>query len=154
MQIQNRFYFYIIYLCVLLFTHSCKKYENPVPYTPVNVVIINIESDPRYSQLQFEGQSAWVQRPADCLGYNCNGIILYRYKQEYDYDDFIAYDATCTHEADSCSMIIDESFPDLLECPCCGSVFDMRYGYMLKGPAKYPLRELQCTYTNGDLRIE
>ncbi len=152
-RITRSYFIFCIILCVLPI-HSCDKNENPVPVTSIQVTIFDIESDPRYQNLRVEGGAALLQRPSDCLGYKCNGIVIYRLKREYSYDDFRAFDVTCTHEANTCAMQLEQGFGDLLTCPCCGSVFTMQYGYMMQGPAKYPLREYVCTYDNGNLRIE
>lgn len=150
----TRSYFVFCVILGLLYTQSCDKKENPVPSTALQVTIFDIESDPRYQELRVEGGSALLQRPSDCLGYKCNGVVIFRVKREYTYDDFRAFDVTCTHEANTCAMQLDTSFGDLLTCPCCGSIFTMQYGYMMQGPAKYPLREYVCTFDNGNLRIE
>lgn len=146
-------YFFLIPIFLIISVISCNKRENPVPITSVNVTIFDIESDPLYTELRVSGNSALLIKPSECLGYHCNGIIIFRYKTEGNVDDFRAFDVTCTKEADSCAMEIDHAFADLLTCPCCGSVFTMQDGYMIQGPAKYPLREYQCDFMNGDLRI-
>jgi len=144
---------YFLLLLSLFAFFSCNKEKNPVPVTTVNTTVFEIESDPRYNDLLITYNSAYLQKNWDCLGYNCNGIVLFRNKVERGYDDFKAFDRTCTNEAHSCAMEIDEAFPDLLVCPCCGSVFNMIGGYMQQGPAKFPLREFQCDFYDGDLRI-
>jgi nitrite reductase/ring-hydroxylating ferredoxin subunit len=145
-------YFFILNIFLLSGTLSCNKERNLVPVTSINITVFDVESDPRYSNLRIRGNSIKLISP-DCLGYNCNGVILFRLKNEQAYDDYKAYDLTCTFEANSCAMEIDTSFSDLLTCPCCGSVFNLEGGYMEKGPARFPLREFQCDFFEGDLRI-
>ncbi len=143
-------YFFVFFNILFLF--SCKKEQNPVPFTSVNIHIFNIESDPQYSALRSPLNSVYVSS-SNCVGYNCNGVVVFRAKVEGGHDDYKAFDRTCTHEADTCAMEIDSAFPDLLVCPCCGSVFSMIGGYMQQGPAKHPLREYNCDFYDGDLYI-
>lgn len=143
---------YIISTLLLVIT-SCGKHENPVPVTSISYSIINIDADPRYESVWSINGSTYIESGAMCVGYNCNGVVLYRVKHENTVDDFRAFDRTCTYEANACSMEIDPHFPDILRCPCCGSEFNMNGGYIEKGPAEYPLREFPCDYYNGDLRL-
>ncbi|MDR1762164.1 MAG: hypothetical protein LBR55_06915 [Bacteroidales bacterium] len=141
-----------ILLSLVLF-FSCKKDKNPVPLTYPNLTIQNIEIDAQYHQLRLMGQSVYIKRSALCLGYNCNGIIIYRYKTDYDYDDFRVFDATCPYDLGNQILTIDKAFPDLAECKKCGSIFSMYGDYMLQGPARYPLRMLRSSFIEGDLHI-
>lgn len=150
---MKSFYFIHIFLSFVILLTACRKEENPVPKTPINVLIYSIESNPIYSDLRIEGNAAIVVKPNECLGYKCNGVILYRYKSEGTYDDFKAYDLTCTYEGGDCAMKMDDSFTYLVTCPCCGSVYNLQGGYMEKGPAKFPLREFNCSFSSGDLSI-
>lgn len=138
----------LIYLVI-----GCNKKDNPVPVTSISYTVLEIESDPRYLTLRTIGSSALLQTGETCVGYNCNGVVLYRQKNDGTIDDFCAFDRTCTHEAGDCAMEIDEAFPDLLVCPKCGSVFNMSGKYMEQGPAEFPLREFNCDYYNRDLRL-
>ncbi|MBQ4215490.1 MAG: Rieske 2Fe-2S domain-containing protein [Bacteroidales bacterium] len=149
---HSKKYIFGLIICVLL-TNSCKKHDNPVPVTSLTYTIYNIESDPRYESLRTPDGSAILECGTLCAGYNCNGVIIYRQKTAGSVDDFRAFDRTCTHEANSCAMEIDKNWPFILKCPCCGSEFNVNGGYMEKGPAEYPLREFNCDFYNGDLRI-
>lgn len=143
-------YFFLLFL--LLISFSCKKEQNPVPFTSVDIRVFDIESDPQYSALRSPLNAVYLSS-SKCVGYNCNGIVIFRAKVEGAYNDYRAFDRTCTHEAHSCAMEIDSAFPDLLVCPCCGSIFSMIGGYMQQGPAKHPLREYTCDFYEGDLYI-
>lgn len=130
---------------------ACQKEENPVPITYVNYTFQGVESDPQFHQLRIAGYSIYLRHTG--WGYNNNGLIIYRYKTEGMYDDFRVYDATCPHEVGSAIMEIDKAFPDEAVCPQCGSRFSMHADYMLKGPARHPLRALSCSFINGDLYV-
>ncbi len=138
---------------LILFSTSCGKHENPVPVTSLNYKVLSIESDARYGNLRVAGGSAILQTGNMCAGYNCNGVVVYRVKTTGEYDDFKVFDRTCPNEVSSCAMEINPAFPYVLYCPCCGSEFNMEGNYMEKGPANYPLREFDCDFYDGDLRI-
>lgn len=145
---MKSFFVFLLFLSVV----SCKKEHNPIPQTSANILIYSIDSDPQYSALRSPLQSVYVTTP-QCVGFNCNGIVLFRVKVEGAYNDYRAFDRSCTYEGGDCVMEIDPYFPDLLICPCCKSIFNMIGGYMQQGPAKFPLREFECSYMDGDLYI-
>ncbi len=142
----------IVSIVLIFLVVGCNKKDNPVPVTSISYTVSEIESDARYLHLRIIGGSAVLQTNT-CVGYNCNGVVLYRQKNDGGVDDFCAFDRTCTYEGGDCAMEIDKAFPDLLVCPKCGSVFNMSGKYMEKGPAEFPLREFNCDYYNGDLRL-
>jgi len=141
------------FLLIILCFFSCKKHENPVPLTHANHTIQNIEYDAQFHTLGIQGQSVFIKNTTVCWGYNCNGLIIYRYKTEGAYDDFRVYDATCPHDMGTQILTIDPAFPDLADCKKCGSIFTMRGDYMLQGPARHPLRMLRSSFVDGDLYI-
>lgn len=122
-----------------------------MPLTYVRLPISNIENDAQFSVLRIAGYSVYYG--SGNKGYNGNGIIIYRYKTEGTYDDFRVYDATCPYEVGAGIMVIDKSFPDEAVCSKCGSRFSMHADYMLKGPARHPLRLLRSSFAHGDLRV-
>ncbi|MFO7869030.1 MAG: Rieske 2Fe-2S domain-containing protein [Bacteroidales bacterium] len=151
MKSKNIFIIIYVLTCIL---SSCNKDHNPVPQTSLNnVLIYNIEDDPEYSDVRNLYGSVYYDRNNICDGYNCNGIIIFRAKIEDAHDDFKVFDRTCTHEAGNCALNIDSEYSEKLVCPCCGSVFNMIGEYMEKGPAKYPLQQFDCNYSDGNLRI-
>lgn len=146
-------YRHFLSIALIIILVGCGKKDNPVPLTSINYVIYNVESDSRYSNLRVSGGSEYLKAGNICVGYNCNGVVLYRMKTTDETDDFRAYDRTCPYEANDCSMVIDEHWSYILRCPQCGSEFNMEGGFMEKGPAYYPLREFDCDFYNGDLRL-
>lgn len=136
--------FFVMALIIL----SCKKKKNPIPEAYVDEVIYNVEADPLYNSLSNPNNAVVLKG-----GYNNNGIVVYRQKIERATDDFLAFDATCPHEVDTCSMTWDSSDPWYLECECCGSRFNINGGYMEDGPAEAPLRQYKCYFHDGNLHI-
>ncbi len=66
-------------------------------------------------------------------------------------DQFVAYDAVCTHAG--CTVAYNPGSKHL-ECPCHGSVFDpAQTGNVLAGPAKQPLANIKITIdkSSGDI---
>ena len=62
-------------------------------------------------------------------------------------DQFVAYDAVCTHAG--CTVSYNPGSKHL-ECPCHGSVFDpAKTGNVLAGPAKQPLANIKITIDKG-----
>ncbi len=76
---------------------------------------------------------------------NDPGILVHT-----DNDQFVAYDATCTHAG--CAVAYNPSSKHL-ECPCHGSVFDPAHGgKVLTGPARAPLGNVKITINKtGDI---
>lgn len=139
---------FTIIISLLLVLFACKKDQNPVPRTGDNFWIYNINSDPEYTKLLA---------PFNALiytgGYLKNGIIVYRVKMEEAVDDFVAYDRTCTYEANTCVMEWTQKDNYYCTCKCCKSRFNLTGGYMEKGPAKFSLRKFNCDYIDGSLHI-
>ncbi len=124
-----------------------------MPLTYVNYTFQDIELIPQFHHLSIVGQSVFTKNNTLCWGYNCNGLIIYRFKTEGTYDDFRVYDATCPHCLGNTIFTINTYFPDEAHCAKCGSIFTMHGDYMLQGPARHPLRMLRSSFINGDLHI-
>lgn len=128
---------------------GCKnKDQNPVPKVGVNIWLTDINQDPEYSKLLAPYNAIICNG-----GYLQNGIIVYRVKIEEAVDDFVAYDRTCTNEANSCVMIWTQKDNYYCTCKCCNSKFNLTGGYLEKGPAKFPLRKYSCEYIDGTIHI-
>jgi len=127
---------------------ACKKDQNPVPKVGVNFYIYNLNSDPEYSALLAPYNAITYTG-----GYLSNGIIIFRTKIEGTIDDFVAYDRTCTYEANSCVMVWTQKDNMNCSCKCCKSKFNLEGGYMINGPATYPLRKYNCEYIDGTIHV-
>lgn len=140
-------------LIIALALFACTDTRNPVPYSSISLTIYNIESDAQYIELRANYAGVLIKNDYECYGYNCNGILLYRVKVNYDIDDFVAYDATCPHEVNDCIMEIDPAEPYYAVCGCCGSRFNLVGDYLETGPSNHGLRKLNCEFTDGNLYI-
>lgn len=133
---------------------SCDNYTTTVPYTSVYETLYDVESDPEYRSLRSLYSAFILTDDDDCIGYECNGVLVYRVNINDDDDDFVVYDRTCPYEvSEDCAIEWDSGDPYYATCPCCGSKFNLVGGYVEEGPAEYPLRIIKCEYINGNLYI-
>jgi len=67
-------------------------------------------------------------------------------------ENFFAIGDTCTHRG--CKLSGGKLEGETVRCPCHGSVFNVRTGEVVKGPAKKPVFSYTVTVENGELSIE
>ena len=140
-----------VFLIAFLLPSCDDVNENPFPdvqvYFTVNLIVDNDVSVPGNS-IFFPG-----------VGYG--GIITYCFQ----YDQYYAFDATCTYEISPSCVVVKAENPQLcpclldnfiLTCPCCGSEFSAIDGSILKGPASLPLKQYNVAVFNNytTLRIQ
>ena len=65
---------------------------------------------------------------------------------------FFAIGDTCTHRG--CKLSGGKLEGETVRCPCHGSVFNVRTGEVVKGPAKKPVLSYTVTVENGELSVE
>lgn len=154
MNFKNSISVVFLFLIVFLFFNNCDKDPADgyyyIPEVPVNrTVNLNL---PSYQQLSIPGNYFYF--PND--GYR--GIILY-----HSIDDtYIAFERACTYRPDDdCSTISVDHSGTYMKCgkyegnefiTCCQSQFDMD-GFVMQGPAKYPLKQYQVTRSGSVLYI-
>jgi nitrite reductase/ring-hydroxylating ferredoxin subunit len=66
--------------------------------------------------------------------------------------NFFAIGNTCTHRG--CKLSSGKLDGETVRCPCHGSVFNVRTGEVVKGPAKKPVLSYTVTVENGELSID
>ncbi len=66
--------------------------------------------------------------------------------------NFFAIGNTCTHMG--CRISKGKVEGETVRCPCHGSVFNVRTGEVVKGPAKEPEPSYPVTNENGELNID
>ena len=85
-----------------------------------------------------ENQAEFRHKEAIPLGVSYyEKYYLYRYN-----DQVVAFSTVCTHAG----CRIGKTNGDTLQCSCHGSRFDAATGKALKGPAIYPLQQLDCRF--------
>jgi nitrite reductase/ring-hydroxylating ferredoxin subunit len=128
---------FIISLIFISFI-SCDKYDDGIPNIRFNITL----------HLDTELATLGHMQARKIQG-GVNGIILFRTADL----EFNAYERTCPYEpAKNCQVDYIEG--DLFAtCPCCGSEFDLVYGDLRKGPAKWPLKKYRTSVSNSFLSI-
>lgn len=155
MKHSNLHFFLIFSLLLVLFSSSCQKEEqHPVPNVYINF-IINLQDDPEFYHLRFQGTSVVITSSTIgtlSLGFNDNGIIIYNAGD----GEFYAFDRTCPHDLPE-SIAVESDGNNLATCPQCGSiyVFPSMGAPTLDSPAKWPLKTYHAFYNpnTGDLKI-
>ena len=66
-------------------------------------------------------------------------------------DVWIAFDDTCTHE--ECPLSDGRLTADEVECPCHGSIFDLRSGEARTGPALESVRTHRVRVEDGRVQV-
>ena len=125
-------------LLTLFFTNCDKQDPNQVagvPYVEVNQTV-NI-NDPKYQELKNVGGWAYLLAGS-------RGIILYRESTGV----VRAYERHCTYDPiQVCSTVdMDVTLLQANDNDCCGSVFSIVNGGIIKGPASRPLIQYQTSF--------
>ena len=63
-----------------------------------------------------------------------------------------AFGDVCTHQG--CPLVEGELTGTELECECHGSVFDLKTGAVIEGPATMPIEVYPAREVNGEIQIE
>lgn len=126
------------YLVVLLVfmsvSNSCDTIDSEVPDIPFSFTInLNI-----YNDLKIPGNSVYFP------GIGFGGVIV----SCETFDNYYAYDATCTNEiSQNCKLELDGI---LATCPCCQSKYILYYeAYPTSGPAVAPLKQYNISNLNS-----
>lgn len=141
------FFYASIFVLILALAPQCTdKYEDYVPYVPVN---LNVNLDIR-NELKITGNSIFIKE------YGYGGIIVYC--ENYDFMSpgnsiFHAYDATCTNEVSTECIIGIEDYQVFAACPCCQNRYSLLDGRLQSGKAKWPLKTYVVRVVNNSLRI-
>lgn len=127
--------------------------QNDIPNVPVSVTVnMNL---PEYLSLQSQGGWAYIEG-------GVKGIVLYHH---YD-DNFYALERNCPYQPfDSCATVTVELNNVFLRCghyksdtdttwvPCCNSHFSLEAGYLISGPARYPLKNYRISRSGNVLYV-
>ena len=94
-------FFFIITIGMIWYQSCTKEPLDVVPDTYVNITLINIPSQIGINQSMIITN---MMASVNSLGYDNNGIILYRNSQ----NEYFAYDRTCTYH-------VEESIPVIIK---------------------------------------
>ncbi len=130
-----------LFFMLTLLLAGCKKKNDDVPDTYVNVTIYTTE--PSFANLNAVG--GWIYVNA---GYK--GIIVYRKSPQ----DFVALERACTFDPESaCDGVVVQSDNFSAKDTCCGSVFQIYDGAVIQNPASSPLTQYRTSYDGTTLHI-
>lgn len=142
MKTKIKYLFKFLLLSVVLY--SCSDKQNQiVPYVNVSLEI-NLQL-PTFNALNSVNNAILY----DNVGYNRNGIIIYRNST----DEFTAYDATCPkHIETKTAVVLDAGgVAGSSTCPSCKTIYYFfNYAYPAKG---YPLKQYKVTKSGNTLYI-
>jgi nitrite reductase/ring-hydroxylating ferredoxin subunit len=90
--------------------------------------------------------------PVNSLGYNNNGIIIYRNSQ----DEFFAYDRTCTYHVEESNAVNLETNQMFAVCPKCGTKYQLYWSGIPtdEGPSVYPLKQYKTSYNPNTFELQ
>jgi len=154
---------------ILMLSFSCDKDEyNVVPYVPVNLIlsissdlqhvgvgdpitITPLDTNIRGSEIRYYGLNAGSRLSSMIV--HGNGLII----MQHSYDEYVAYDITCTYKANEDYVACKVEENDLLyvKCPKCGSRFNLfNYGSPEPGSkAAAPLKQYNAIKSGDLLRV-
>ena len=135
MMIRSKIQRYFI-LTILFVAVGCKNEQSPVP-RGINPITLDLNL-PIFSSFDIT-QSIFITGGASGLG-----IVVYRMSQ----DEFRAYDRMCpsTSHSEWIKLLKSENSMIIMECPNCGSKFNLIDGSIIEGPAQFYMSEYQTYY--------
>lgn len=134
---------------------NCNKQQqgtdDQIPNIPVSIAI-NVTL-PLYLNLQTPGNFIYLEGGS-------KGIVLYH---AYD-GQYYAMDRNCPYQPlDDCAKVTVEKNNLFARCgkyendttfvPCCGSRFDLAGGFLMEGPARYPLKNYYVNKSGDNIYI-
>lgn len=135
--------FFLILMSGITLFHSCaKETSDVVPDNYINIVL--------YSDITTQigiSQSRIITNtmvPVNSLGYDNNGIIIYRNSQ----NEYFAYDRTCTYHIEESNAVNLWTNPMFAVCPICSTKYQLYWSGIPadEGPSIYPLKQYKATY--------
>ncbi|MBN2213188.1 MAG: hypothetical protein JW723_03000 [Bacteroidales bacterium] len=141
--------FFFILITVIIWIQSCtKESADVVPDTYMNVTLVNIPAQIGISQSMIITNT---MVPVNSLGYDNNGIIIYRNSQ----DEYFAYDRTCTYHIEESIPVNLGTNPLLAVCPVCSTKYQLHWSGIPtdEGPSVYPLKQYKTSYNPNTLEL-
>jgi Rieske Fe-S protein len=126
---------------------ACKKDSNQslIPYATVNVTL---SVTPDLAKL-VTGQAMICPKQEQ---EGDSGIIIYKDMDDYGNPVYRAYERLCTnYPNDTAAVTLATALT--ATCPRCGSQFEMTMGSVIKGPAKFALKQYRTTINGNRLYI-
>ena len=145
MRLKKILILLFLFLCSTFFlvSNSCKKdkKEDNIPYVYVDFYI-NTNST---QFLELHSVGGWVSVTG-----GVRGIIIYRKAV----DEFIAYERNCTYQPNNtCALVSVDNSNLMLIDSCCGSMFLLTDGTVIKSPASIPLKQYRTSFDGATLHV-
>lgn len=140
--------FLLSVLMLALVFSQCKKEDDPLPFT-----VVNISIDP--NSTQFQNLNTVGGHEYLTANSPSRGVIVYR----ISVNDFVAFERTCPHDPDaccdeiSCARLIVEDDGIIIKDDCCGSTYLILDGSNVSGPSVKPLKYYNTSYDGKTLHI-
>ncbi|MFO7655862.1 MAG: hypothetical protein R6W78_02240 [Bacteroidales bacterium] len=140
--------FFFIFIAAIVIQSCARELDEAIPETYVNV---NMSLSHYNLGINQSVVLTNTMVNVSSLGYDNNGIILFRYSQ----DEFYAYDCTCPyHVEESISVELDVN-QMFAKCPVCNSKYQLYY-YGIPtdaGPSRNPLKQYKVYYNPNTFEI-
>jgi nitrite reductase/ring-hydroxylating ferredoxin subunit len=132
----------IIFLLALSLVFSgCKKEDENVPNTPVDISIY--VNNPSFVNISVIGGWTYVTG-------GIRGILIYRKSNT----EFMTYDRNCTYQSNQpCATVVVDATNIAATDTCCHSKFSLYDGSVYQGPASAPLKAYNNTFDGNVLHI-
>ncbi len=127
-------------ICAALIV-NCNDIHQVMPSVPVNVIL---HTDTDLANLGI-GNTIVCPKAGGYLG-----IIIFR----NGYDEYYAFERTCTNFPNDTSAVVAEKGDVIAKCPKCGStfIFTANGALVSTGPARFPLKQYR-TYLDPSKRL-
>jgi hypothetical protein len=129
----------ILFILLIFLITTCKNdVIDVIPYVQVQVTVTS-------GEIASLGIGSAMLKDG---GYA--GLIVYRVTET----QFMAFERLCTYYPNDTSAVILDKSLSTATCPVCKTSYLLIDGYKINnGPARLPLRQYQCFYSNNRLTI-
>lgn len=140
-RITKLIYFFVI-IQLVFFSTSCEDERDQIPNVKFKI-ILHIPTE--LADLPVSGSKIFKKE----RGGGFNGLVIHRKRDNV----FQAFERTCTYyPIDNCVVDIEDFL--FAVCPCCDSKFELPSdGIVIRGPARFSLKQYNTTITNDYLTI-
>jgi nitrite reductase/ring-hydroxylating ferredoxin subunit len=156
MILKSKIILFSITLLTVISLISCKKSKYDVIPDVYVDFYINL-GDPEFFVLTGSTNSMVITSATNsfgssAVGYNNNGIIVYRSAME---DQFFAYDRTCPYDfaVNGLSVKVNTDFMSAL-CPKCSTSYSLEAGGTpISGIGRYPLKNYKTSFDGQTVHV-
>lgn len=142
---KTKIIYFLILPWFLFLLQGCEDDRRPFPYVPFDVTF---DISTQLNNLPT-GQYI-IKDEKDNYGYG--GLIIYRSVG----NTFYAFDLACPFRPQNkCLLKEDDTFDNLMKCPCCGSSYQLaNEGRPFNGPSTQPLKQYDAFYIEASNQLK